>query len=165
MTFQNWETQFTDVFSKLDDKWDFQMVNAELPDDGWLQTKYIGLVNFTCNSAQCNHSVSSAVSTAIFYYRRHSASGNVVKLFVGRQICRKCDSESEVAQWDEREIQEALTKVLNNVKEQYYRSENPPTTISKSYLAVRVSFGVHLKISKILPYCEKEIKNKRLQWS
>lgn len=153
MAFQSLKPKFDDLFSKLYDKWDLEMVDTVLLDDGWLQTEYFRWVKITCCRTKCNPSWSPAVSEVIFYYRRHAAGGKV-KLFLARPRCRKCGSVFEVSELDKLETKDALKKLLNDVKVDCYRSEDNYTAAldrtGKSYL-VLVLFGIHLKISKILP--------------
>ena len=141
MAYSNWQAKFDQLFSELGDVWKLEILNNIVQVPGWLQTQFKGITaTFDCSTTTCNNRWTSVNAGAIFYYRLVTGPNDErhgkVKLFLGRQKCKKCNNVFEVAQWHDSKVTEAITKVLNKVKQKFYDS-NPissSSTIENAYI-------------------------------
>ena len=40
MTHQEWQIKFTELFSEIGDPWNLKIVSNQVPENGWLETRY-----------------------------------------------------------------------------------------------------------------------------
>ena len=117
----DWKPKFDELFSELDNLWNLEIVSNIVKEPGWLRTQYKGTATFECSAITCKNRWTSVNAGAIFYYHFSERHGKV-KLFLGGQKCKKCDNVFEPAQWHDSKVAEAITKVLNKVKQKFYDS-------------------------------------------
>ena len=126
MTLQElWQVKFNELFSELDHSWNLEVINDIVREPGWLKVQHKGKATFKCRS--CDNEWISVSSGVIFYCRLSSSSNGQhgeMKLFLGGQKCINCNDVFEAAKWDDKGRECAITKVLNEVKEKFYGSNN-----------------------------------------
>ena len=145
MTYTRWNTKFDELFSQLDDHWTLAIVTDIVQEPEWRETQFKGIATFECSTATCNNTWSSVNAGAVFHYRFLSSPNHgIVKLFLGGQKCARCNDQFEAAQWNELKIEEALTKVLNKVKEKFYNSNDSGSSATGNAYIQGDRTGPHL---------------------
>ena len=121
MALGKWQKKFNKLFSQLDHSWNLEQVNDIVREIGWLKVQHKGKATFKCST--CDNEWISVSSGVVFYYRLSSSDcgqHGEVRLFVGMQKCINCNELFEAAEWDNKGMECAITKVLNEVKEKIY---------------------------------------------
>ena len=141
MTHQEWQIKFTELFSKIGDPWNLEIVSNFVPENGWLETRYKRMARFECSTNACNNKWTCANGMAIFRHRRLSGSNNGnVKLFLGGQKCKRCKDVFEFAKWDGVNIEGAINKLLKKVREKCYGLEDSATSTAENhYIAANMT--------------------------
>ena len=105
----------------MDHSWNLEIVDDIVRETGWSKVLYKGKAMFMCHT--CENEWHCDSSGVIFYYHL-SGSGNgqygEVKLFLGGQKCIRCNNAFEAANWDDKAMEYAITKLLNEVKDNIY---------------------------------------------
>ena len=145
MALQNWKTNFDELFSDLRDPWHLEIVSDIVKESGWSKLKHRGRATFKCS--KCNNTWPCINSGVVFYFRSsgsHSERRGEVKLFLGGQKCITCKDVFEDAEWSDTEIEKATTKVLNEIKQEFYgafRSPEPDTEHDDCLIALHQRFS------------------------
>ena len=141
MSIEDWQTKFKDLFSCLDHPWDLEIVKVKKlrsQRKSWDEIRYKGKAKFECSThTTCKNKWTSANAGAVFRYRllpdRNNGKRGKAKLFLGRQKCKRCKCKFENAQWAAVCVEEALNKLLTEIKQTIYKVETRSTT-GNSYI-------------------------------